>query len=250
MKTSVTSEQLPNRVAGLLILAEVVTVIVPVVMLGKYFEFPDVLRQPAEHGLTLFRRNQAQIVPAYYVFMVSGLLFLPLSYAFNTVLKSSVSSSLRQALVGAGTATAVFQSIGFSRWLFIIPYLAEQYARQVDQRPTIVLLYETLNRYAGMTIGEHLGFLAMGVWTLLLAYLLWQHGSTKMWFAGLGLPIGMGLLVSIGEQFGGSSAALFGTINFIANTGWSIWMLALGLWLLFRRSAPTPTSALRTVQSV
>ncbi len=122
---------------------------------------------------------------------------------------------------------AVFQAIGFSRWVFVIPLLAEQYGQQPTQQPTIALLYETLNRYTGMTVGEHLGFLAMGCWTILLALLLLRSRVVKRWLGALGL------LVSTGEHFGGPSAELYGTINFLANTGWSVWMLRIGAWLLF-----------------
>lgn len=235
------------RVAALLALAEVVTVLVPVVQLGQYFEFPDILRQPAAYGLALFLKNQAHIVPAYYVFMMSGLLFVPLSYALSAVLKPHGSLALRQALTGTGLATAVFQAIGFSRWLFVVPFLAEQYARQPAERPALALLYETLNRYAGMTIGEHLGFLSMGAWTILLAGLFVQAGVVKRWFAWLGVPIGAGLVLSIGEHFGGPSAERYATLNFAANAAWSVWMLALSGWLVFAR--PTGQSTLQPALS-
>lgn len=231
MQTTITSAKNNRRVAALLTLAEFVAVLVPVIVLGNYFEFPDVLRRPAAYGLRLFRQHQAQIVPAYYVFMLSGLLFIPLSYAYAALRKPGP-SLLPQALIGTGLATAIFQVIGFSRWVFVIPFLADQYARQPAQRPAIELLYEILNRFAGMTIGEHLGFLAMGTWTILLVVLLRQSGLVSSWFAGLGIPIGVGLIVSVAEHFGGPSAAVYASINFAANTAWSIWLLVLGGWVL------------------
>ncbi|GAB3641597.1 DUF4386 domain-containing protein [Spirosoma arcticum] len=218
-----------------LLMAEITSVVAPVSVLSMYFRFPGILREPASVTLPLFAANESVIVPAYYIFMVSGLLFLPLSYAFSAVLKPGSSSALRRALTGTGLATAIFQALGFSRWVFIVPFLAEQYGQRPTQQPAIGLLYETLNRYVGMTIGEHLGFLAMGCWTILLALLLLRSRVVKQWFAALGLPIGAGLLVSTGEHFGGPSAELYGTINFLANTGWSVWLLGIGAWLLFLR---------------
>lgn len=218
-----------------LLVAELISVVAPVGILSAYFRFPGILREPASVTLPVFTANELVIVPAYYIFMVSGLLFLPLSYAFSAVLKPGSSLALRRALIGTGLATAIFQAIGFSRWVFIIPFLAEQYGRQPTQRPMIALLYETINRYAGMTIGEHLGFLAMGCWTILLALLLRRGGVVNRWFAALGLPIGAGLLVSTGEHFGGPTAELYGTINFLANAGWSVWLLGIGVGLLFYR---------------
>ncbi len=237
MKTSSAGYKPTYRLTAFLIAIEVITVLVPVFLLGQSFEFPDILRRPAAYGLTLFLKNQAYIVPAYYVFMVSGLLFVPLSFALNTVLTPNGSPGLQQALAGTGLATAIFQAIGFSRWLFVVPFLAGQYARQPAERPTLALLYETLNRYVGMTIGEHLGFLTMGVWTILLAGLLIQAGLVKRPFGLVGVLIGTGLIVSIGEHVGGSSAHLLATINFAANTAWSVWMLVLSGRLVFGRAA-------------
>lgn len=243
---TIVSSKMTARLTGLLALVEVGAVLFAVIVLGKYFNFPDVLRQPAAYGLTLFRQHQAQIVPAYYVFMVSGLLFIPLSYAFSAVFKTTASSEWRQALIGTGLATAIFQAIGFSRWVFVIPFLADQYERQPAQRSTLALLYETLNRYAGMTIGEHLGFLAMGSWTIVLAVLLGQAGFLNRWLAGFGIPIGVGLLVSVLEHGGGPSASVYATINFAVNTGWSLWMLFLGVWLLLNRSVNKQADAVAT----
>jgi len=84
-----------------LLITEIVSVVVPLGVLSAYFRFPDILREPASVALPLFTANQSVIVPAYYVFMVSGLLFLPLSYAFSAMTKPGVSSALRQALIGA-----------------------------------------------------------------------------------------------------------------------------------------------------
>jgi hypothetical protein len=231
-----------------LLLAEVISVVAPVGVLSAHFNFPDILREPASVALPLFAANQSAIVPAYYLFMVSGLLFIPLSYAFSAFLKPHSSSVERQSLIGLGLTTAMFQALGFSRWIFVIPFLSEQYSHQPARQPMITLLYETLNRYAGMTVGEHLGFLAMGCWTILLTVLLLRSRVVKRWFAILGLPIGAGLLVSTLEQFGGSSAELYGTINFGANTAWSIWLFGLVGWLLASLLASSFVARLRITE--
>lgn len=239
------------RLAGALALLEVTTVVVPVAVLGRYFQFPAILRQPAAVALPLFARNQAHVVPAYYVFLASALLFVPLSYALSAALRRRVpgKAALRSMLRGAGLATAIFQTLGFSRWVFAAPYLAAQYT-QADpaQRPAVALLYEVLNRYAGLTVGEHLGFLAMGAWTLTLAALLWRAGGWRRAWAAAGALIGLGLLLSTLEHFGGPRAATFAALNLAANTLWSGWLLRVAGWLLLgqtRRaaSACAPTLA-------
>jgi hypothetical protein len=49
------SNRSTSVVAFILILGEIIAVILPVVFLGKYFEFPGILREPAQKGLSLFK---------------------------------------------------------------------------------------------------------------------------------------------------------------------------------------------------
>lgn len=215
-----------------LLALELITVLAPVSVLSTWFRFPDILREPASVALPLFATNQSMIVPAYYVFMLSGLLYLPVSVLLRKQLGTVATRTAGRLLVGLGVATALFQAIGFSRWLFAVPYLADAYENATGNaalRDSIGLLYNTLNRYAGMTIGEHLGFLAMGGWTICLALMLPRPNRFTRWFSASGLLIGGLIIVSVAEQFGTAQAEQFGLLNFIANTLWSVWLLILAV---------------------
>jgi hypothetical protein len=41
---------------------EIITVTIPVIILGSKFNFPDILRQPAENAFALFKQNENYIV--------------------------------------------------------------------------------------------------------------------------------------------------------------------------------------------
>jgi hypothetical protein len=179
------------------------------------------------------------VVAAYYVFLLSALLYIPLSYALSTVLPARAG---RRLLVGLGLATAVFQSLGFSRWVFVMPYLSRQYQSPAPAATHELMrqLYEVLNRYLGLTVGEHLGFLAMGAWTICLGALLWQrraHSRPARWLGVAGGLLGVALAASVGEHFGGARTAFFATLNLAANSFWALWLLLVAVWL-FRHSAP------------
>lgn len=218
-----------------LLLAEVITVLVPTWILATQFRFPDILREPAAVALPLFAANQSIIVPAYYVFMLSGLLYLPMSVLLRKQISTSTSSRTgADLLIGLGIATALFQAIGFSRWVFAVPYLSQAYAQATGNeslRSSVGLFYDTLNRYAGMTIGEHLGFLAMGSWTIVLALMLPQRDRSSRWFVPAGVLTGLLIIISLGEHVGTGLSGLFGMLNFIANAGWTVWMLVLAIRL-------------------
>lgn len=226
-----------SRTLALLLILEAFAVTVPFFILQSVFEFPDILRQPADYALRLFVQHQSVIVPTYYLFLWSALLAVPLSLLLARFFaQSELASKGNAALVAFGTATALFQAIGFSRWVFTIPMIAEQYFSPTateTSKQAAALLYDTLNRYLGMTVGEHLGFISMGAWTIVLA---WQVGAVGIVSERLsrilavsGYAIGVLTMLSSGEHFGGNTAAFFAVMNIIANTLWIFWLLAIAV---------------------
>lgn len=210
-----------------LLVAEVLTVTIPVIILGKYFNFPDILRQPAETAFILFRDSQSQIIIGYYVFLLSALIYIPLTFLLNKMYEQTADKLLLQSFSGLGVATAIFQSIGFIRWIFTMPYLTNVYFSQPERKQSVTLIYEILNRYVGMSIGEHLGFIAMGSWTILLGTILLTSNQARKWLGYLGIIIGTLIIVSACEHFGGENASFFATINLIANSLWTVWFIGI-----------------------
>lgn len=222
------------QLTALLLLMEAISVTVPFFTLQTAFRFPDILREPASIALRLFAANQARIVPAYYLFMVSGLLYIPVSVLLRDVLTSpSARPTALNLSIGFGLATALLQIIGFSRWIFVVPYLANRY-RPADPatRQTIEVIYETLNRFMGMTVGEHVGFITMGGWTICVAAHLVSLTGFRRVVGYLGLLTGLALIVSVGEHFGTADASLFATLNMVANTLWTVWLLLVAMLVL------------------
>jgi hypothetical protein len=126
------------------------------------------------------------------------------------------------------------------RWPFAVPELARRYvaAEGPDAeatRRTIELTFATLHRLLGVGIGEHLGYLRTGLWTLLVAASILSTAVLPGWLGVVGLPIGVALLVGTLEFVGPNEKdgwPLAGTIVPIAYIAWSLWLIALGLLLL------------------
>ncbi len=241
-----------SRTLALLLVLEAILVTVPFTILQSVFEFPDILRQPADYALRLFVQHESVIVPTYYVFLLSGLFAIPLTLVLVRFFASNEAASKgNSALLALGTATAVFQALGFSRWIFTVPMLAKAYfapnATEASKQ-SIALMYDTLNRYLGMTVGEHLGFIAMGVWTLVLAWQVGVAGIASRRFssalAWIGYTTGALVIVSAGEHFGGSTAGVFAVLNIIANTVWTMWIVALAV-VIVRIPAHSTSAATR-----
>ena len=95
--------------------------------------------------------------------------------------------------------------------------------------------FAVLHRYLGVGIGEHLGYLATGLWTVLVSISVLQATILPGWLAIVGLVIGVALLVGTLEFVGPNEPEgweLAGTIVPIAYIAWSIWLIAIGVLLL------------------
>ena len=203
-----------TRTLALLLALEAILVTIPFFILQSVFEFPDILRQPADYALKLFLQHESVIVPTYYFFLLSALFAILLTIVLVQFFASNEAASKgNSALLSLGTATAIFQAIGFSRWVFTIPMIAHAYfapSTSDASKQALALLYDTLNRYLGMTVGEHLGFLAVGAWTMVLA---WQFGKAGVAtervsrvLVWTGYATGLLTIFSSGEHFGGGTA--------------------------------------------
>jgi hypothetical protein len=200
-------------------------------ILADQFSFPEILRAPSEARLALFRQNQGLIVPAYYMMGLSGLTQIMLAVLIHQSFARPGSTLLLAALV-AGVLGGAFQMMGFMRWPIAVPYLAEQMALAptAEVRGVVALLEGLLNRYAGMTIGEHLGFLGQGAWTLLVSLAMFR-GALFAWPYGVvGVVLGALILAGSLEQLGGPFEAI-GFLSAPVSASWLGWLLMCGVSL-------------------
>jgi hypothetical protein len=130
--------------------------------------------------------------------------------------------------------------LGLVRWPYAVPELARRYVAADGPdaeatRRTIELVFAALHRLLGVGIGEHLGYLLTGLWTLLVGASILSTGVLPGWLGLIGVPIGVALLVGSLEFAGPNERdgwPLAGTIVPIAYIAWSLWLIALGVFLL------------------
>ena len=102
-------------------------------------------------------------------------------------------------------------------------------------RQTVAVVFATLHRLFGVGIGEHLGYLFTGLWTLLIAASILSTLVLPSWLGIAGVVIGLALLVGVLEFVGPNERdgwPLAGTIVPIAYIAWSIWLILLGVFLV------------------
>ena len=93
------------------------------------------------------------------------------------------------------------------------------------------MVFEAFHRYAGMGVGEHLGYLSTSLWTLLIAVVLLRTLDVPRWLAAIGAVLAFGIAAGLLEPAGWE---LGGTINAIAYLAWAVWLMAVGMVLLVR----------------
>jgi hypothetical protein len=206
--------------------------------LGRAFDYPNILRREPDEILRRFVAGGSGLLLRWQALLVSALAMLPLAALLAVVLAAPPALTALSIVIGA--AAALVQALGLVRWPFAVPELARRYvaAEGPDAeatRRTIEVVFVTLHRLLGVGIGEHLGYLLTGLWTLLVAASILWTAVLPGWLGFVGLPIGVALLVGTLEFVGPNEKdgwSLAGTIVPIAYIAWSVWLIALGLLLL------------------
>jgi hypothetical protein len=206
--------------------------------LGRAFDYPDILRREPDEILRRFAAGGSGLVIRWEALLVSAIAMLPLVALLAVVLAAPPALTALSIVVGA--AAALVQALGLVRWPFAVPELARRYvaAEGPDAeaiRRSIELTFATLHRLLGVGIGEHLGYLLTGLWTLLVAASILATAVLPGWLGIIGLPIGVALLVGALEFVGPNEQdgwPLAGTIVPIAYIAWSVWLIAAGVFLV------------------
>jgi hypothetical protein len=206
--------------------------------LGRAFDYPNILRKEPDEILRRFAAGGSGLLLRWHALLVSALAMLPLAALLAVVLGAPPALTVLSIVIGA--AAALVQALGLVRWPFAVPELARRYVAADGEdaaatRQTIEVTFATLHRLLGVGIGEHLGYLLTGLWTVLVAVSILSTAVLPGWLGVVGLPIGIALLVGTLEFVGPNEKdgwQLAGTIVPIAYIAWSLWLIALGVFLL------------------
>jgi hypothetical protein len=230
-----------RRLTGVLLILTPIAFNLLFTLLSVTFEYPDILRQPAGYILERFDAGGAGLVATWYGFMLTAVLFVPLVVLVHRVLAGDGREAGGPFYLGLATAfgvvAGVMQFLGLARWPFLVPYLADSYtdpASSEATRQSVVVVFEAFNRYAGVAVGEHLGYLFTGLWTALVALVMFGSALPfRRWLSLLGMVSAAGVLVGTLEPAGFEAAANIVVVGYIL---WSIWLALTGIFLLRTRS--------------
>ena len=128
--------------------------------------------------------------------MLTAVLLAPLAVLLGQVLGRDGLAIVPTATV-VGVLAAVVQFFGLARWSFLVPILARKYddpASSEATREATVVVFESFHTYLGVAIGECLGYLFTGAWTVLIGVAMLQSSVFAPWLAWPGIVIGLALV--------------------------------------------------------
>jgi hypothetical protein len=206
-------------------------------LLAARFDYPDVLRLPTGEVLERFRAGGTGLILLWWAFAMTAVLLAPAVVLFSTSL-AGADGHLQIVAAFIGILAATVQFLGLIRWPFLVPYLAreaEAAKGDANREAAVDIVFQSFNRYLGVAVGEHLGYLLTGAWTVLAGIAMTQSSATPGWLGIIGVAIGAALatcafeFVGAFEDRGWPVAEKLTPIAYVA---WSVWLVASGIAVL------------------
>ena len=207
-------------VAGLLLIAVPLAFNAAFAALAARFDY----RRPTREVLAKFRAGGTSLQLLWWGFALTAVLLAPLVVLFGAALPDADPTLLSVATTLGVLAVAV-QFLGLIRWPFLVPFLAEQ-----EDGEAVDLVFQAFNRYLGVAVGEHLGYLLTGAWTTLAGIALLTESAP---LGVIGVLVGPALMVCSLEFVGRSTGwVVADKLTPPAYVAWSLWLVATGVVLL------------------
>jgi hypothetical protein len=204
-------------------------------LLGKRFEYPDILRRSTSEVLERFRAGGSGLILLWWTFMLSGLLLIAGAVLLGQVLGFGGIVPLATAI---GVLAGLVQMLGLLRWVYVVPALARSYADPSlapEQREVHAAVFRALHQYLGVGVGEHLGYLFTGIWSILIGVGVIQGTALPTWLGWPGVVVGAGLAFGSAEFLGPNEELgwkIAGAAIPFLYIAWSLWLLAMGIALI------------------
>jgi hypothetical protein len=206
-------------------------------VLARSFDYPDILRRSSADVLQRFAAGGSKLVLTWWAFAMSAVLLAPTAVLVSASFRDADPTLLAVA-TAMGLLAAAVQFLGLIRWPFAVPHLAREMADPASsesRKEAVDVIFQTLNRYLGVAVGEHLGYMLTGLWTALVGVAVIQSDLLHAAFGVIGLVLAPLFLLGSAEFVGSNEEegwTFAGMLVPIAYIGWSLWLLALGIALL------------------
>jgi hypothetical protein len=224
-----------ERAAGVVLIVAPLWFNIAFTLLTRRFEYPDILRRSTGEILERFHAGGSSLILLWWTFMLSGVLMIVAAVLLGQVIGFA---GIVPVATTIGVLAGLVQILGLLRWVYAVPPLARAYTDPTlrpEQRDATAAVFRALHQYLGVGVGEHLGYLLTGIWSVLIGVGVIQRTALPHWLGWPGIVIGVGLMIGSAEFLGPNEEHGWGladTAISIMYIAWSIWLLALGIALI------------------
>ncbi|MGY1696787.1 DUF4386 domain-containing protein [Geodermatophilus sp. SYSU D00814] len=225
-----------RRTTGSLFLGGALAFAAAATALSSTFEWPDILREPAHVVLPAFVAGGTSLVWTWfatawtYAILLVPILLLP------AVLGRRSDPVLRAATF-IGATSVVLALIGFLRWVFVVPPLADSYVTgDATTRAAVDAAWTAQHQFGGALLGEHLGQLLAVGWSVTLSVIILRTRVLPRWLGLTGLIVSALYLSNQGDILATAvpDFPVWDLGGLIGSTTWGLWVAALGVMVLLR----------------
>jgi hypothetical protein len=227
-----------RRVTGSSFLVGSIAFAIAATVLSSTFDWPDVLREPASVVLPAFAAGGTSLVWTWfatawtYAILVVPILLLP------AALGRRDDAALRVATY-IGATSVVLSLIGFLRWVFVVPALAQSYITgNATTQAAADAAWTAQHQFGGALLGEHLGQLMAIGWSATVSIIILRARVLPRWLGIAGLAVSALYLLNQGDILATALAGfpVWDLAGLLGSTTWGLWVAALGVTLLLHRA--------------
>jgi hypothetical protein len=225
-----------RRVTGVLFVVGAVAFAVAATVLSSTFDWPDILREPAGVVLPAFVAGGTSLVWAWfatawtYAILAIPVLLLP------AVLGRREDPVLRTATY-VGATSVLLSLIGFLRWVFVVPPLAQSYVTgDAVTRAAVDAAWTAQHQFGGALLGEHLGQLLVIGWSVTVSVVILRTRVLPRWLGVTGLAVSAVYLLNQGDILATAVPGfpVWDLAGLLGSTGWGLWVATLGVTVMLR----------------
>jgi hypothetical protein len=234
-----------RRTTGTLFVAGALTFAGAATALSSTFNWPDILREPVDVVLPAVVAGGTSLTWTWfatawtYAVLVVPILLLP------AVLGRRSDPVLRVATY-MGATSVVLSLIGFLRWVFVVPPLADSYVSgDAVTRAAVDAAWTAQHQFGGALLGEHLGQLLAVAWSVAVRVTILRTRVLPRWLGVAGLVVSALYLTNQGDILATAVPGfpVWDLGGFIGSSAWGLWVAALGVMVLLRPAHSGHTAA-------
>ena len=238
-----------RRRTGWLFVIAVVAFLVTSSLLSSTFEWPAILRRDAAEVLTNYHAGGATLTWTWFAVAWSYCLLIVPVLMLRSVLEPERDAFRYIAIASTLGAVAVVASlVGFLRWVFVVPGLAEMYfapGATEATRQAVVAAYHAQHQFGGTLLGEHVSQVLSVAWSLTVSIGMLGSRLFSPLLGWFGIAASVAYLLGQGEILHTAIASVpeVPLAGPLGSSAWGLWVLLLGVSLIRARAEGTSTSA-------